>query len=138
MEDLEDFYDGLPAHVRRELSFMLVCLSGESAGGSDAADYEAAARKLFDARTRLGRLSDRITVAAIFDVYFAMDARQGFDPGRTEAATAALDGVAGRIDTIEAAGRHWAELRGTRLAPAVIAAAPVPQERTGARSVRLM
>jgi hypothetical protein len=123
--DLEYFYDELPADVRRDLSFMLVSLSDETIVDHEREhDYEAVAPMLFAAQTRIGRLSDLIRVAAIFDVYFAMDARRRFKGGN-----GARDGAphAGRIDAIEAAARDWAHLRSTTLAPAAIAAALVTQ-----------
>lgn len=116
MGDLEYFYDELPADVRRDLSFMLVSLTDETMVEYDQ-DHEAAVRALFAAQTCIGRLSDLITVAAIFDVYFAMDARRRFDPGKGTR----LDAHARRIDAIEAAGRDWARLRSTALSPAAIA-----------------
>src|SRR5262249_24393649 len=62
-------------------------------------------------------LADLITVAAIFDVYFAMDARRRFE----------RSAAAGRIEAIEAAARAWARLRSTTPAPSAIAAVLVPQ-----------
>ena len=118
MGGLENFYDELPADVRRDLAFMLVSLLDEDMRDHEhEQDYEAAMRALFAAQTRIGCLADLITVAAIFDVYFAMDARRRFE--RSAAAR--------RIEAIEAAARVWARLRSTTLAPAAIAAALVPQ-----------
>jgi hypothetical protein len=121
--DLEFFYDELPADVRRDLSFMLVNLSDENIVDHEHEhDYEAVAPSLFRAQTRIGRLSNLITVAAIFDVYFAMNAGRRFDAGASHA---------GRIDAIEAAGRDWAQLRSTKLAPAAIAGALMPESGNG-------
>ena len=121
--DLEEFYDELPTQVRRDLSFMLVNLSDESLLDPGLAqDCEAVVPTLFGAQTRIGRLSDLITVAAIFDVYFAMNAGRRFDAGASHA---------GRIDAIEAAGRDWAQLRSTKLAPAAIAGALMPESGNG-------
>lgn len=118
MGELEYFYDELPAEVRRDLSFMLVSLSDENIVAHEhEQDYEAIVRGLFAARTHIGRLSDLIAVAAIFDVYFAMDTRRRFGRGH----------ATGWIDAIEAAGRDWARLRSAALAPAAIAAALMPQ-----------
>jgi len=120
MEDLENFYDELPTDIRRDLSFMLVRLSDENlVAREDDLDYEAVVRSLFSAQTRIGRLSDLITAAAIFDVYFVMDTRRRFDPAKSS-----------RIDAIEAAGRQWAQLRRTSLAPAAIAAALHSRDET--------
>jgi|SRR5262245_47596796 len=118
MGELEYFYDELPVAVRRDLSFMLVSLSDENIVAHEhEQDYEAIVRGLFAARTPIGRLSDLITVVAIFDVYFAIDARRRFE--RADATD--------RIDAIEAAGRDWARLRSGTLAPSAIAAALMPQ-----------
>jgi hypothetical protein len=124
MGDLEHFYDELPDDVRRDLSFMLVSLSDENiVDHAHEHDYEAVVRSLFAAQTRIGRLSDLITLAAMFDIYFAMDARRRFAGGAGEGHAPQAD----RIDAIESAGRDWGRLRTTTLAPAAIAAALSPE-----------
>ena len=132
--DLEYFYDELPPDVRRDLSFMLVNLSDENiVDPEQAQDCDAVARSLFAARTRIGRLSDLITVAAIFDVYFAMDWRWRLNAGESAPGRAA---AADLIDAIEAAACDWAELRATNLAPAAIAAALLPEGRPQVATAR--
>jgi len=79
VEDFETFFIELPADVRNDLWFMMVILSDENFVFHDGTDiYERSAQGLFQAKTRIGRLGNLIQAAAIFDVYFAMDAGERF------------------------------------------------------------
>src|ERR1700729_3691137 len=100
VEDFETFFIELPADVRNDLWFMMVILSDENFVFHDGTDiYERAADGLFQAKTRIGRLGNLIQAAAIFDIYFAMDAGKRFDADRN----AALYRYANQIGAIEAA-----------------------------------
>jgi hypothetical protein len=133
--ELERFFDALPSWVRDDLSFMMVMLSDEELILADGdPDFETLARGLFAARTHVGRMADLIAAVSVFDVYFAMSARKRFDLTRPKLRQALPHDGAGSVspvlaryaaeaDAIADAKRQWTELRGTRLAPAAIAAA---------------
>ena len=85
--------------------------------------YERAARGLVRANTQMGLIGNLIHVASILDVYFAMDVHDRFGAARTDPRWQSGDWVsantsrgpyAERIDAIEAAKRHWQELRATK------------------------
>jgi hypothetical protein len=144
LNELERFFDALPATVRDDLSFMMVVLADESLVVHDVQDvYELPAHRLFVAQTPIGRLGNLINAVSVFDVYFAMDAQRRFAPKRSgrQAAPAAgvaslLDAYAGQIDAIGGAQKRWAELRRTKLTPAAIAAALAPPQPPSQRKRR--
>jgi hypothetical protein len=151
LNELERFFDDLPATVRDDLSFMMVVLADESLVVHDVQDvYDVQAHRLFVAQTPIGRLGNLINAVSVFDVYFAMNAQRRFarkSPrlrnGRRPATgadsggvAALLDAYAGQIDAIGAARQRWAELRRTRLTPAAIAAALAPPDTTRQRQRR--
>jgi hypothetical protein len=131
LEDFETFFIELAA-VRNDLWFMMVILSDENFVFHDGTDIdERAARGLFQARTRIGRIGNLIQAIAVFDVYFAMDAAERFNPDRHTAKPArkgqfALYRYADQIDAIEAAQQRWNELRATKFTSAMIARALIP------------
>lgn len=144
-DDLARFFEALPQSVRDDLCFMLVTLSDENLLADDLHhDRESAARRLFDARTPIGRLGNLINVVSIFDVYFALDMRSRFGPsglrypgGRpARHATAMLKAYAARLEAAEAAAHEWRELRRTTFNPAAIAAALVPPDPPVRRRTR--
>ncbi len=138
VEDFEIFFIELPAEVRNDLWFMMVILSDENFVFQDGTDIdERAAQGLFQAKTRIGRLGNLIQAVSIFDIYFAMDAGERFDPDRktsrrngaakpSRGAHPALYRYANQIGVIEAAKRRWRELRATKFTPDAIAAALIP------------
>jgi len=135
LETFELFFIALPTTVRNDLSFMMVTLFDENLLVIDVEDvYESAARGLFKANTRIGRIGELVCAFSVFDVYFAMDARERYSgPSaqsrkmpRARDGGIRLDPYAEQIDDIEAAKLHWLELRATRFTPAAIAAALVP------------
>jgi hypothetical protein len=126
------FFDGIPDAVREELSFFLVALTDEERIYQDEPpDYERAARALFSAQTRIGRIGNLIQAAAIFDVYFSADLDQRFAAsarhpeiaGGSSRLVAAFGRRADRINAIAAARDEWHMLRRTTLSPAAISAA---------------
>src|SRR5262245_19589669 len=126
LEDFERFFDDLPDIVRDELSFMMVMLSDENIVVHDIESaYESAARSLFAARTRIGRIANLINAVSVFDVYFAVDTRERFDSGRNgprspskkAGISLVLSRYSDRIGAMDQAGRRWQELRRTKLAP---------------------
>lgn len=144
LEDLEQFFAGLPATVRDDLSFMMVVLSDENQVVYDVGEvYARSARGLFDARTRIGRIANLINAVSVFDVYFAMDANRRFGPrgpGRRVlhdgGAAVVPDHYAAWLEAIQAAARQWQELRRNTFTPAAIAAALVPPDSSGVRRLR--
>jgi len=123
VEDFETFFIGLPADIRNDLWFMMVILSDENFVFQDGTDiYERSAQGLFQAKTRIGRLGNLIQAAAVFDIYFAMDANERFETSRK----AALYRYANQVDAIATAQGRWRELRATKFTPAAIAAALIP------------
>jgi hypothetical protein len=131
VEDFETFFIELPADVRNDLWFMMVILSDENFVFHDGTDiYERSAQGLFQAKTRIGRLGNLIQAAAIFDVYFAMDAGERFGSnGKTKSARgghAALYRYANQAGAIAAAKERWHKLRTTKFAPTAIATALIP------------
>jgi hypothetical protein len=131
LEDFEIFFIELPAEVRNDLWFMMAILSDENFVFNDGTDIEErSALGLFQAKTRIGRLGNLIQAAAIFDVYFAMDAADRFDGGsggkRARSANSALYRYASQIDAIEAARQRWHTLRATRFTPTAIALDLIP------------
>jgi len=73
---LIEFLDCLPEVVRGEASLVIAALSGDEFIDLDEEfDFEYAARGVFEAPTRLGRLGRLINVVAVLDVYFAGDPR---------------------------------------------------------------
>jgi len=140
MEEFERFFDELPASVRSDLSFMMVTLFDEDAINHDLdSDYVAAARWLFAARTRIGRLAKLINAVSTFDVYFAMDSRERFDPEKREPLGSAehippVARYADQIGSIRAAKQRWRELRRTTLSPEAIAMALIPADPPRRRS----
>jgi hypothetical protein len=128
LEDFEVFFIELPAAVRNDLWFMMVILSDENFVFHDGTDIdERAARGLFQARTRIGRLGNLIQAIAVFDIYFAMDAAERFNPAKpARKGQFALYRYADQIDAIGAARQRWDELRATKFTSAVIAKALIP------------
>jgi hypothetical protein len=132
---LAAFFDNLPNLVRAEVSLVMVALAGDAfIDLDDHFDYEAAARGLFNAQTRLQRLGNLISTIAVLDVYFAGDPRKrlGALLERYEqmckerddtSLKAARDQCAERLASIEQARTEWAQLRGTELTPAALNAA---------------
>jgi hypothetical protein len=133
LEDFERFFIELPAEVRSDLWFMLVILSDENFVFQDGTDIDdRAAEGLFQAKTRIGRLGNLIQAASIFDIYFAMDAGERFNPDRKVSARRSRGGqpalyrYANQMGAIETAKQHWHELRATKFTPAAIATALIP------------
>jgi hypothetical protein len=135
LETFELFFITLPTTVRNDLSFMLIALFDENFLVIDAEDvYQSAARGLFRAKTPIGRIGELICAVSVFDVYFAMDARERYSgpSAQSRKTPRARDGgirrdpYAEQIDDIEAAKQRWLELRTTRFTPAVVAAALIP------------
>jgi replicative DNA helicase len=143
LDDFEKFFIELPSNVRHDLSFMMATLSDENLVIDGTEDfYESAMRRLFGARTRIGRIGNLINAVAVFDVYFVMDARGRFNAARQVHQSAKrVDGTtdsrrgyyADQIEAIEAAKRRWVKLRATSLAHRAITAAldpmPLPARR---------
>jgi hypothetical protein len=142
LEDFEIFFIELPAAVRNDLWFMMVILSDENFVFHDGTDInERAARGLFQAKTRIGRIGNLIQAIAIFDVYFAMDAAERFDPDRSAARPArkgqiALHHYADQISAIATARQRWNELRATKLTSAAVAKALIPPGQPSKRTRR--
>jgi len=132
---LATFFDDIPDIVRAELSALMVTLAEDDQLETTMNDYERAARALFNAETRVGRIGNLISAVAIFDVYFAIDhdARFGQQPGLKSNHTPgeALDRFATRRDAIGLARQMWQARRDTTLSAAAIAAALVPPEPQG-------
>ena len=128
-DHLTAFFDGLPDAVRAEISLLLVVLGDDQAVDAEGwIDCEPAARGLFNAQSRFGRLGDLIKAAGIFDVYFATDPCDRLAPagngGRQSQALRSR--YAGKLAAIEKARADWNVLRQTSLAPAAISAALLP------------
>ena len=129
------FFDGLPGIVRAEISLVMVALAGDAFIDLDEEfDYEAAARGLFNAQTRLHRLGNLINAIAVLDVYFAGDPRKRLGTlleryeqlckkRKDTSLKLARDQCAARLAAIEFAGVEWARLRETELATAELGAA---------------
>jgi hypothetical protein len=131
----ERFCDDLPETVREDLLFMMVMLSDEDLVVGELDDIDERARALFGARTFIGRVSNLISAASVFDVYFALDPSERFGsdgPQReggeqlNEATRSRIRRYADRRHAIVAAKQAWTELRRTALSPQAIAAALVP------------
>jgi hypothetical protein len=138
LDEFVAFFDGIPEVVRSELAFFLVTLSDEWRVEPEAPfDYERAARILFDAETRTGRISNLISAAGFFDVYFSLNAGERFKTNgdRSPEATngARLADRDNRLAAIEAAGHQWRELRRTTLGPVAIALALLPPDAPRSR-----
>ena len=131
LDDLATFFDDIPDIVRAELSALMVTLAADAQLEHGASEYESAARALFNAETRVGRIGDLINAVAVFDVYFAMDHEARFAPrqsGSTKNGRAPGDTLARfavRRDAIGLAQQMWQTLRDTTLSTAAIAAALV-------------
>ena len=147
LDEFASFFDGLSDAVRSELSFFLVALTDEGrADGDWGLNYESAARALFDAQTRVGRIGNLIGAAAIFDVYFSADVAKRFEatgrrpPGANGHTTCAMISTryADRLKAIEAAHEEWQALRRTTLSPAAIGAALIPPTLPRARYTNRM
>jgi len=135
LNEFETFFDGVPASVRAELSFFLVKLADEwHVEEHGAHGYERAARALFNAQTRTGRIGNLISAAAFVDVYFSLKSGQRAKARRWHSlqATNAVKIDGERLPEMADAAQLWAELRKTRLSPAAIVAALVPE--TGQRA----
>jgi len=136
----ERFCDDLPETVREDLLFMMVMLSDEDLVVGEMDEIDERARALFGARTFIGRISDLISAASIFDVYFALDPSERFGTGGPlgEGGERQNDVIRSRIHRGYADRRHailaaklaWAELRRTTLSPQAIATALVPINAT--------
>jgi hypothetical protein len=136
LDDFEQFFAELPSNVSDDLSFMMMILADESIVVREVGEvYEQAARDLFQASTRIGRIANLINAVSIVDVYFAMDVRKRFDAdsavlqqrgGGTKNAKASRDPYAREIDAIEKARQRWRNLRATKFAPAALAEALTP------------
>jgi hypothetical protein len=138
LDEFAAFFDGIPDAVRNELAFFLVTLSDEWRAEPEAPlDYERAARILFDAETRTGRISNVISAAGFFDVYFSLNAGERFKTNGSQASqtsnAAGLPWAASRLAAIEAASKQWHELRRTTLSPAAIAATLLPPDAPRSR-----
>jgi hypothetical protein len=140
LNEFAKFFDDLPQSVRDDLSFMLLTLTDENIVRQDLEiSHSSAARELFQAQTRIGRIGNLINAVSVFDIYFAMDERERFLPNRKLARRNSHGG--GNVDTsskygcyadqvgaIQTARQHWHELRRTALAAGAIAAALIPPE----------
>jgi hypothetical protein len=132
----ERFCDELPETVREDLLFMMVMLSDEDLVVGELDDIDERARALFGAQTFIGRVSNLISAASTFDVYFALDPSERFGSGgpqrdggeeQNEATRSRVhDRYADRRHAILAAKQAWTELRRTTLSPQAIAAALMP------------
>jgi hypothetical protein len=131
------FFDDLPDIVRRDLSFLMVMLADEADGAHDATvEVEVAARALFRAQTRLGRVADLLKAAAICDVYFALETGERFGAGssrrgrpplaRATAPAVLRQSYIEQRDAIETARQRWQSLRAGALAAGAIGAAMLP------------
>ena len=140
LDDLVTFFDEIPDIVRAELSALMVTLAADAQLEHGAGDCESAARALFDAETRVGRIGNLINAVAVFDVYFAIDHDARFAsrlPGSTKNSRAPLAQFAIRRDAIDQAQQMWQSRRDTTLSTAAIAAAlvrPEPQGRHASHS----
>jgi hypothetical protein len=135
LDVFERFCDELPETVREDLLFMMVMLSDEDLVVGEFDDIDERARALFGARTFIGRVSNLISAASIFDVYFALDPSERFGSGgQREGGEEQNEAIRSRIRNRYADRRHailaakqaWTELRRTTLSPQAIAAALVP------------
>jgi hypothetical protein len=136
LDVFEGFCDDLPETVREDLLFMMVMLSDEDLVVGELDDIDERARALFGARTFIGRVSNLISAASIFDVYFALDPSERFGAGGPlgEGGEWQNDVIRSSIHSRYADRRHailaaklaWTELRRTTLSPRAIAAALVP------------
>src|SRR5215467_2830925 len=95
------------------LSALIVTLAEDAQLESPTSDCERAARALFNAETRIGRIGNLISAVAIFDIYFAIDHDARFaaqQPGSTKADHAPSDALARfavRRDAIGLAHQMW-------------------------------
>lgn len=131
LNDFERFFDELGAPVKDDLCFMIVMLSDENLAVHDLApDYEGAARRLFDAQTRVGQFANLINVVSLVDVYFAIDGRERFQqresgarrsPVKIADARKIPNRYASHVTAIDEARQRWKTLRGTKFAPEAIA-----------------
>ena len=142
LEDFERFFVELPATVRGDLSCMMVMLSDENLIVDDIESVcEAAARGLFDARTRIGRIANLINAVSIIDVYFALDVgKRSFLGKNTRPRSSStnpnislnLDCYCAQVQAVRHAKQRWQTLRQTGLTSEAIANALIPS-RAGSR-----
>ena len=134
LDDLATFFDDIPDIVRAELATLMVTLAEDDQLENTTNDYERAARALFSAETRVGRIGNLISAVAIFDVYFAIDHDARFaaqQPRSNNTPGHALARFAIRRDAIGVAHQMWQTRRDTTLSTAAIAAALVRPEPQG-------
>ena len=137
LDDLATFFDDIPDIVRAELSALMVTLAEDASLKNEVSDCERAARTLFNAETRVGRIGNLINAVAVFDVYFAMDHDARFAPQQSRstkkdrAPSDTLDRFAVRRGAIGLAQQMWRTRRDTTLSTASIAAALVRPEPQG-------
>jgi hypothetical protein len=135
LDQLIEFLDCLPEVVRGEASLVIAALSGDEFIDLDEEfDFEYAARGVFEAPTRLGRLGRLINVVAVLDVYFAGDPRLRLGTllarydrlcvlQKNVRLEAARNRCTDHLAAIEQARADWTELRKTGLTTAALSAA---------------